>query len=263
MLIENNSVVYFSNEDYAVVKQCGQFGFQVVEMLGGIKSVFYVEVDIVDYDPIIGVFDMYVQRFFMSSVHLENTLIGRIEIIPYLLDSCDHVTFRNNQHNLKFELLDFVRSPKFRLNTNTGLLFTSEHLDSIPPAFYNLNVKVTGRIGHRNVIVLINVVVIVKSDENIRHIETSSYSQIINRKLNITMSKNQRTAIMLPSSIFNISTNQRFKLINQVDSCEVNWLNGHVYCREFNNEEQIVMHIMMYQNIANGFKINEYIQVIF
>ena len=272
--IKNNQLLYMPDQDLDAYDLTGQkrFKFEVIANLNeSLGDNFWqhrlvtFDITLIDDEPIIGLSNKnLVAKFVVHANYPSNQFIGKIDIVACCLRSGEANILRNNENLLSFEAQDAGKFNYLRVDNSTGFLFTTRALDRQQP--YSLDVKISGRVGSKPLLLLVNVLVTIETKQ-IEHPADSIRSDQPMKQLDFYVFDDHiqpsNNLFKLKSTLGITKESTRFKQINQLNNCDVNWLNGDIYCdqQEVFNKKQLTLYVSIFSNVSGGFMILDYVQV--
>ena len=171
---------------------------------------------------------------------------------------------RNNENLLSFEAQDAGKFNYLRVDNLTGFVFTTRALDK--QQLYSLDLKISGRVGSKPLLLFVSVLVTIETKQSGQPID-SIRSDLPMKKLDFyvfeSQIKSSNNLFKLKSTLGITKQSTRFKQIDQLNNCDVNWLNGNIYCnqQEVFNKKQLTLYVLIFSNVTGSVNIFDYVQV--
>ena len=133
-------------------------------------ELFYVEVHVINDDPIIEVSGEATQLLRVERGVRDGLLIGRVDIGKAI-----DMSGVEGNWNVTYRVIG--EGSRVRLAPDTGLLFAGRHIDRLV-SLEAVLVEISGQIGHRLVLVHLNVLVVVEESQRSEEASVVEYRQL-------------------------------------------------------------------------------------
>ncbi|CAF0722547.1 unnamed protein product [Brachionus calyciflorus] len=222
--------------------------------LNGDSAEIAIDFTLIDDDPISYLGDKLIHTILVTKTIQKNEIIGKIELTN-ILNQNNYENFTeilnaltNNFWEINYEIIS--DNNQFEIDTKTGLVVSKDQIEIKDDQFFKICVQVNGKLGRKEMTLLIDVNIIVNLNLPLRYNSKPEFE----RKLIKFETENTTSYFQLETKKSVNRNSLRFRIIQNIDAdCQIDFFTGIIKCLLINVKKVYLTALVFSLDNVNNF----------